>query len=86
MERLMCRDTTQLPAEELSQRPVFPLSSYFTSQSCTYVSQRCPFDYLQKIPGYYLKLSKDLTIKVKFTVEQAMKSQRGSTDIALLFL
>jgi len=27
-----------------------------------------------------------ISVKVKFTLEQAMKSQRGSRDIALLFL
>jgi hypothetical protein len=44
----------------------------------------------QAITMYYLicvsRLHVCIQVKVKFSLEQAMKAQRGSRDIALLFL
>ena len=39
-----------------------------------------------KISSVYCFLTAGVKVKVKFTVEQAMKTQRGSRVIAILFL
>jgi hypothetical protein len=52
-------------------------------------SDTCNNKLLLNVGGVFVKLtawSKTMLVKVKFTLEQAMKSQGGSRGIAVLFL
>ena len=44
------------------------------------------FTKLAKIHWFFFLWMTSVKVKVKFTLEQTTKVQRGSTDIALLFL
>jgi hypothetical protein len=68
--------------------------SSFRGRSCVIILKKpiyktlelCPLPLKELGPGFMKISLVRVKVKVKFSLEQAMKAQRGSTGIALLFL